>query len=245
MPIVTTSLDFLGQTLSIRFPDSGNIRQHLHNIFVGNDYPRLPLPADYQIQTIVDVGANVGAAAIWFLGLSPQARVVCFEPSRENFECLEHNLKSFPQAEVFHCGLYSRDREATLHLGAQQGMQHSIVAGGETGSGTETISLKRACTEFDRLGLSRISILKIDTEGCEVPILEDLGVDRLAKVDMIYLEWHSEEDRRAIDAILAKDFLLASAMAPAPHRGNGAFIAKSLAARVPKIESLRIARPKD
>jgi hypothetical protein len=32
----------------------------------------------------------------------------------------------------------------------------------------------------------------LDTEGCEVDILEDLG-DRIARVDILYLEWHSAQ----------------------------------------------------
>jgi FkbM family methyltransferase len=245
MSVVTAALAMRGRELSFHFPDSGNMQAHLASILAGKDYPLLPLPSDYACETIVDIGANVGAAALWFLGAAPDARIVCFEPSRENHDCLRHNLASFPRAEAHHCGLYSRAREASLHLGASQCMQHSIVASGETGGASETITLKRASTEFDRLGLERISILKIDTEGCELAILQDLGAARLAKIDMIYLEWHSDEDRRAIDALLGERFLLAHASAKFPHRGNAAYMAASLAARVPAIAAARIARPAD
>ena len=34
---------------------------------------------------------------------------------------------------------------------------------------------RRPSTEFARLGIDHISILKIDTEGAEVPILKDLS----------------------------------------------------------------------
>lgn len=184
-------LDFRGRKLPFRFTDSGNMKQHLQSILSGKDYPSPPLPSDHKISTIVDIGANVGAAALWFLTAAPDARIVCFEPSRVNFECLRHNLETFREAEAYHCGLFSAERTATLHLGANQCMQHSIVASRETGDATETIQLKRASSELDRLGLKEISVLKIDTEGCEVPILEDLGAERLSHIDLIYLEWHS------------------------------------------------------
>jgi FkbM family methyltransferase len=240
MTLTEVSLDFLGRKLPFRFPDSGNIRDHLRNILTGQDYPRLPVPPGYKIQTIVDVGANIGAAALWFLAAAPEARLVCFEPAQENFECLCYNLQAFPRAECYCYGLFSCERTATLHLGTNQCMQHSIAASPETGNAVEIIDLKRASTELDRLGIDRVSILKVDTEGCEVPILRDLGAKRLSQVDGLYLEWHSDADRRRVDGILGDAFLLAHAAAHSPHRGNAAYLSAVLAAQIPNIAALRI-----
>ncbi len=239
MALVTVPLDFRGRTLPFTFPNSGNMGDHLRNILAGKDYPLPPLPPDFRIETVVDIGANVGAAALWFLGAAPEARVVCFEPARQNHDCLVHNLKQFPNAEAHPWGLFSTDRELTLHLGASQCMQHSIYSSRETGAATETVALKDAAAQFDALGLDRVTILKVDTEGCEVPILERLG-DRLNAVAILYLEWHSDDDRRRIDALLAPRFLLAHAVATFPHRGNACYLAREVAARVPAIDQMRI-----
>lgn len=239
MAPVTVPLDFRGRKLPFMFPNSGNMGDHLRSILAGKDYPLPPLPADFHIATVVDVGANVGAAALWFLGAAPEARVVCFEPSRQNHDCLVHNLAAFPNAEAHRFGLFSDDREISLHLGASQCMQHSIYSSGETGTATETVVLRDAAAQFDALGVDRVSILKIDTEGCEVPILERLG-GRLDAVDILYLEWHSDDDRRRVDALLAPRFLLAHAVATFPHRGNACYLAREVAARVPAIEQTRI-----
>ena len=55
--------------------------------------------------------------------------------------------------------------------------------------------------------ISTIDILKIDTEGCEVPILEALS-DLLPSVKVIYLEYHSDDDRKAFDRLLGDTHLL-------------------------------------
>jgi FkbM family methyltransferase len=238
----TVKLDFQGREIPFVFPDSGNMVDHLREIMSGRTYPIAMLPPGYRIEVIVDAGANVGASAVWFLNAAPDARVVCFEPTAQNHRCLAANLASFPRAEVYHCGLFSRERTAELFLGRNQCMQNSLVASVEVGGDSETIALKRASTEFDRLGLQRISILKIDTEGCEVPILEDLG-ERLAMVDQIYVEYHSEEDRRAIDALLADRFSLAFCCAQLVHRGVALYVANDLVDRVPGIAAMRLPRP--
>lgn len=237
--IVTVPLQFPGQSLSFQYPRSGNIDGHLRSILAGTEYPLPMVPKTWKIESIVDVGANVGAASLWFLSHSPDARVICFEPAYLNHKCLVHNLTAFPGSEVYACGLHSEDRQVLLHHGASQCMQHSIFQSLETGSRTETIQLRDAAAAIDELGLERISVLKVDTEGCEVPILERLG-DRLNRVDVIYIEWHSDDDRRRIDELLSGQFLLSYAEAKLPHRGNACYLSRALAAQVPEIDTIRI-----
>jgi FkbM family methyltransferase len=41
---------------------------------------------------IIDAGANVGFAALWFAKFYPQATIVCVEPDAENLEALQTNI---------------------------------------------------------------------------------------------------------------------------------------------------------
>jgi FkbM family methyltransferase len=45
--------------------------------------------------------------------------------------------------------------------------------------------------QYDALGLPHLDVLKIDTEGCELEILESMG-KCLDMVDYVLLEYHSE-----------------------------------------------------
>jgi hypothetical protein len=63
-----------------------------------------------------------------------------------------------------------------------------------------------ASTMLERFGLRTIDILKIDTEGSEVPIINSLSL-RLNDIGIVMLEYHSEIDRRKIDHLLM-DFKL-------------------------------------
>jgi FkbM family methyltransferase len=242
MAFASIPLAFRDRWLTFQFPDAGNMRQHVMDVLKGACYPIPALPEGYPFKVIVDIGANVGASAFWFLKVAPDAKIVCFEPAAENFGCLQANMKPFPNVQTFHCGLFSEDRDVDLHLGNNQCMQHSVSANHETGERLERITLKRASAEFDRLGLDHISLLKIDTEGCEVPILEDLGA-RLERVDQVHVEWHSEEDRRRIDDILAGRFMLASSVGGPYHRGNAVYVAREVANAMPWVEQRRIPRP--
>ena len=50
--------------------------------------------------------------------------------------------------------------------------------------------------------MDRIDILKLDTEGCEVPILGSMLDVVAATTKVVFLEYHSDEDRRRLDAML-------------------------------------------
>lgn len=60
--------------------------------------------------------------------------------------------------------------------------------------------------------------MKIDTEGCEVEILESLG-PRLAMIDYVLVEYHNEADRRRIDQLLC-DFHVYGSRAVRPRLGT-------------------------
>ena len=63
------------------------------------------------------------------------------------------------------------------------------------------IQLKKADGVLKELKINKIDILKIDTEGCEVEILESLQ-KILSETDYVLVEYHSEKDRRKIDSLL-------------------------------------------
>jgi FkbM family methyltransferase len=236
-PIKTVRFQSNGRRFGFEYPDSGNMAAHLQKIFAGTEYPLLPLRG-YAPRLIVDVGANIGATAVFFALNYPSAKLLCYEPARENAVFLERNVAPFPQVETRTCGLAAEAAAARLYHGNSQSMQHSLYRSSETTAHYETIELRAAGIELAEIPDG--SILKLDTEGAEVPILRALA-GRMSALDMIYLEYHSEEDRRAIEAMLAADFVLASSHASWPHRGSNQYVARRLTARFPELDQLRIA----
>ena len=76
-------------------------------------------------------------------------------------------------------------------------------------------------------GIEGIDILKIDTEGCEVPILQSLG-RYLPEVKVLYIEYHSERDRRIIDAMLAETHVLWKGQVRFAYRGEFCYLRRDL-----------------
>jgi FkbM family methyltransferase len=239
-PTKTLQVQLGDRWYPVKYPFSPAMKQVLAGVFQGREYP-LCLPRDFQVDSIVDVGGNVGAAAIWFHHHYPQARIVCYEPSPEVYEFLRENTSAIENIEAKCIGMSDRDCQVELHVGQHHAAQSSVVAHTETSQRTETITLRRASAELQLLSVDRISILKLDTEGCEVPILSDLG-GWLNRIDAIYVEYHSEQDRREIDQMLSRNFYLIRASVQRANLGMLVYLSQSIASRYRKYVSPPIER---
>jgi hypothetical protein len=81
--------------------------------------------------------------------------------------------------------------------------------------------------------LSGRSILKLDTEGCELAILRRIE-PLLQHVDIIYLEYHHEDQRRLLDQALGTYSVIGS-NAKFLHRGNVVYASARLVAEHPNL----------
>lgn len=173
------------------------------DVFERHEY-QVPVPRLRRPPTVLDVGANAGAFAVYAkLFFHPRAVVHCFEPFPPTVELLRQNTAPFPGVQVHPVALSDRDGEAPLYVHAGLSVCNSLVPGWvDKLAGTTPVPVRDAGRVWDELGLQEVDVLKVDAEGSEVAILESLG-PRLAAVRFVLAEFHSRQDRRRIDALLA------------------------------------------
>lgn len=196
------------------------------SIFQGTTYPIMPWLDAAAVETIVDVGANIGAASAWFRLHYPAARILSYEPHPEAYHYLAHNAAVFGY-EPKPYGLWRCDRPASLHDGVPEcgTVTASLAKHGTNTENMVAIELRDAGAE---LGPLRIDILKIDTEGAEVPILNALPIKTIIDTSVIYIEVHSEEDRLRIDSLLSPSHILFSGTIFAPHKAELVYARRAL-----------------
>ena len=225
----------------IKSPKLSAIDYMIDEIFVQKIYPFLPFLQSLS-GVILDVGANIGCASILFRAWYPTTPIFAFEPARETYTFLQANTASLPDIHLFNYGLLDRDATARLYLGRDNSTTSSLSPNFQNTAQTEEIVLRRISTVLAEQAIEQIAILKIDTEGAEVPILQDIE-HRLDRVHAIFLEYHSERDRREIDQMLAERFLLCQCDAKFPHRGTVAYLAKNVASAYTTLHKFEIPRP--
>lgn len=193
------------------------------------------LPAQNSVQTIVDVGANVGASALFWKARYPAARLLCFEPVAENFALLSQNLAGYALTECRNEGLGSADAELELIASPGAGNEGgwSLYQRGQKGGEARLrITIRRSGARLAELGVHSIDILKIDTEGHEREILRGLAPELLERTGYITGELHGERDFELLDWLEQRGYRVGCRKSP----GNVLFNFEALRA-VPKASS--------
>lgn len=235
----TLNFEYGDDVIEVYFPDSGNAAWHISNILSGQDYP--VLHCHFEPDCIIDIGANIGATTLFFSKVYPNADCFYYEPSPSNFFYLERNTSSLKRIRSFNLGLSDQSSTLKLYSGNCQCLQNSLYSSGEVTEEFELVEIRSASAELKEIISGKRCLLKIDTEGCEVPILQDLE-SYLENIDILYLEYHSEEDRRTIDNLLAPQLSLCYSRASMVHRGNIMFLGQRLLSELPGFEELAIRR---
>jgi FkbM family methyltransferase len=178
-----------GQTLYMR-RDSPIANDHdtAYEVFVNNFYrPDGIAPGD-QMLNIVDLGANVGYATMYFAHLFPKSHLYCFEPHPTSFAELVANLRRN----------HLLDR-ATLYKAAASNVMGSAFLTDDAVCSTIVSSdgdRRFRVTQLDLFECLRdvnVDILKVDIEGGEYAILGD---DRFRQLlpSSVMMEWHSDQE---------------------------------------------------
>lgn len=194
------------------------------DVLRGESYPLIPFLTN--VRTVLDVGANVGAASVYLALHYPEARVFAFEPDPRCWALLRQNVADLTGVEVFGFGLSDCNGRAELFPGtedpATNSLHRSVLASGE-GLAVELRSPEPLLAD---LGVGPIDILKLDAEGSEVEILRAMAA-RLPATGAVYVEYHDEADRRAIDRLLESTHTMYRGSIHAPHRGELCYVLTS------------------
>ena len=219
----TCHLSFPGRTGPLAFDFFEASAGHVSAILNGATYPEIPDIGE--VRTVIDIGANVGAASVMFAARYPRATIHACEPGPRPRAVLERNAAPLDRVRVYPFGLHDHDCTVPLYRSRWDPMSASIGASAENQDEFDDIRLRNAAAWMEELAVGPVDVLKIDTEGCELPILSTLA-ERATKARLIYLEYHSDDDRRRIDAWLEPTHVLASSKAVQPHRGDVCYVSR-------------------
>jgi FkbM family methyltransferase len=143
------------------------------------------------VRLIIDCGAYVGYSSAYFLSRHPGSFLIAIEPDLENVAILKKNLAPYGnRAKLVHAGVWSNPTQLAISKTPfRDGREwaHQFSPSPEASlRGIDIGTLLRSSGE------DRISILKMDVEGAEVPIFSHRYMDWLTKVDAIAIELHDD-----------------------------------------------------
>ena len=178
-------------TVQVRTPMSGIALQlysphdvlTINEIFCRNDYR-----ADQADEVIVDFGSNIGISAAYFLTRNPGAYTYLFEPLPSNVARLHANLRPFD-------GRYELQQAAvTLNGGdVEFGWEPSGRYGGVNNDHLDNVMTvpsvnSRKVLEDVLAKHGHIDVLKIDIEGLEETIVQNIPLEMARKIKKLFVE---------------------------------------------------------
>lgn len=152
-------------------------------IFVWDDYD---LPVEMEPRFIIDGGANVGFASVYFANRYPEARIVAVEPDESNAEVLRRNTSPYPNVSVIQAGIWYKATPLKIENPEDEKWLLRVK---EAEAGDATVNAVTIGEILQQSGSDRIDILKLDIEGAERELFS-YDPDWLDKVKLLIIETH-------------------------------------------------------
>jgi len=187
--IAQIKLDVPGIKTPVAFrPDTTDVSV-FSQIFIGKSYQ---LTTNFSVQSIIDGGANVGYASVWFANQFPDAEIVAVEPEGENVAILRENTSYYPSIRIVQAALWDKPGELNLvtcddnnaplgHWGVR------VQEPADVAKGVKAITIDEI---LSTTGWKTIDILKLDIEGAEKEVFRSNFTNWLSKTNILILELH-------------------------------------------------------
>ena len=188
---------FLGYRVG--FPDYHDFFEMFREIFIRKAYY---FETDKSKVKIIDCGGNIGISVLFFKHLYPEAEITVFEPSSKISKFLKRNIEenNLKNVDVVQAALYKKEERIPF-------FSFSERLGGGGATTVENVMLskrnKKNSVDIDSVSavlLSRyinepIDFLKIDTEGSEGIIINELSLsEKIKHIKECVLEYHYNKE---------------------------------------------------
>jgi FkbM family methyltransferase len=133
---------------------------------------------------IIDCGANIGISSLYFKTIYPNATLIAFEPDQCLAEVFQKNMmqNGITNFILHKAAVWTED--GTISFNNMGSEASSIDVSGNSQSKVPTVKLASILSEY-----SAIDLLKIDIEGAEYPVIQDI-TQELYRVQHLFIEYH-------------------------------------------------------
>ena len=161
-------------------------------IFLNNEYY---FKSNNPELKIIDCGANIGMSILYFKSIYPDCSIIAFEPNPFAFSLLKKNVEqnNLQGVTLYNTGLSDDNKVVEFFLPKNKGSLTGSLNRDRGGSNTIKIKTEKLS---DYLKLDMFDLVKMDVEGGEMIVLNDLRNSKVIKNSRRYIiEYHHKMDR--------------------------------------------------
>ena len=217
---MTTTITIDGREFHYR-ADAGGDKGAIHQVFEKLDYDitnaaqTMPLLAWLGRQEhpplIIDAGAHIGCATVWFKNQFPEARIIAIEPEPENFALLSKNTMGMEGVSTVQGAVASYNGTGYLQDPGRGTWGFRVVEPEHSADGAATVKMHTMRTLMRTEPDAVPFIAKIDIEGGEQELFRS-NMGWVLAFPLIIIELHDwmipgrATSRNFFHAIAANDF---------------------------------------
>ena len=133
---------------------------------------------------IIDCGANIGISSLYFKTIYPGATLIAFEPDESLADIYQKNMlqNSIQDFTLHKAAVWTEN--GTISFNNMGSEASSIDVSGKSSNTVPTLKLASIVAEH-----TTIDLLKIDIEGAEYPVIQDIAAE-LHRVKHMFIEYH-------------------------------------------------------
>lgn len=169
----------------------GTIRFLFEEIFYRNEYL---FNSKNKKPIIFDCGANIGFATIFFKWLYPESEIYAFEPDKKTFEVLKKNVSQNKLRNVHLFNSAISDKNGTIDFFIDSKSPGSLVMSTKQERMPKdkiTVDCISLSDLIKNKNLSKIDYVKMDIEGSENEVIQDLNKNnQLKNIAKFSIEYH-------------------------------------------------------
>ncbi|MEW6036215.1 MAG: FkbM family methyltransferase [Candidatus Micrarchaeota archaeon] len=166
----------------------------LNDIWIRNTYA----PPGFEIRetdTVMDIGAHIGVFTIYAASKARKGKVFAFEPFPGNYAMVLENigLNSAGNVVPFNAAVAGSGGKKRLFL-SDENVCHSLYRFDRQGEKSVAVESMTLAQIFEKNGIGKVDLLKIDCEGAEYDILMGSDDSTLGKIEKISMEYHNIDE---------------------------------------------------
>jgi FkbM family methyltransferase len=149
--------------------------------------------------TIIDGGANIGLASVYFAHLYPGATIVAVEPSQENYKVVEKNIVNFSNVKAKLGGIWNDNKH--LAIVNTKDNDNAFMVEEVDAATPGSIPAYSIGSIMQEMNWPTIDLLKLDIEGSEKEVFEKNYESWLPHTKMIIIEVHDHMRKGAAKSV--------------------------------------------
>jgi len=169
----------------------------LWDIFIRKEYH---FNTDKKDPFILDCGAHIGLSTLYFKRIYPEAKITAFEPNPKTFELLKLNISqnNLKDVKLKNAALSDKKGEDTLYISKEDRSPWTwgdAIVRNKWNESENSKKIRVKTVKLSEYINRKVDFLKLDIEGAETRVLEEVG-SKLSQVKEMVMEFHGSSTNK-------------------------------------------------